>query len=66
MTSDIAETIAQAFHEAYEELAPTAGYTTRPESRKPWKDVPVTNKTLMISTVQRLLGTGVIRPGEDA
>lgn len=65
MTSDLAETIAQAFHEAYEELAPSTGYETRVESRKPWSDVPATNKTLMINTVQRLLDTGVIRPRDE-
>ncbi|WP_328902297.1 hypothetical protein OHR86_22410 [Streptomyces sp. NBC_00441] len=55
-----AETIAQRFHEAYEELAPSHGYETREASRKPWSDVPEQNKSLMVAVVDRLLTTGVI------
>lgn len=56
--------IAQAFHEAYEELAPMHGYKTREESAVPWEDVPDTNKHLMCSTVHLLLRRGVIAPAE--
>jgi hypothetical protein len=55
-----AETIARAFHEAYERLAPDHGYKTREASAKPWEDVPDGNKGLMIATVQALLNSGVI------
>jgi hypothetical protein len=55
-----AETIAQRFHEAYEELAPSHGYETREASRRPWADVPEQNKALMIAVVDQLLTTGVI------
>jgi hypothetical protein len=55
-----AEHIAQAFHEAYEALAPDFGYTTREASAKPWAEVPEQNKSLMVAVAQRLLNTGVI------
>jgi len=57
------ETIAQRFHEAYEELAPDHGYETREASRKPWGDVPEQNRGLMIAVVGALLDAGVIREG---
>ena len=41
------EQIAQAFHEAYERLAPSFGYETREASAKPWADVPANNRALM-------------------
>jgi len=40
---------AQRFHEAYERLAPTFGYETRPESAVPWDEVPEENRQLMIA-----------------
>jgi len=43
------EQLAQLFHETYERLAPQYSYTTRPESAKPWQDVPKDNKQLMIA-----------------
>lgn len=43
--------LAEKFHDAYERLAPTFGYTTRPESAKPWADVPEANKRLMSSVI---------------
>lgn len=55
-----AEQIAQQFHEAYEELAPSHGYETRKASRRPWSEVPEQNKSLMIAVVTRLLNEGVI------
>lgn len=55
-----AEEIAQQFHEACEELAPSHGYETRETSRKPWSEVPDQNKSLMIAVVGRLLNEGVI------
>ncbi|MFJ6729371.1 hypothetical protein ACIQPQ_31165 [Streptomyces sp. NPDC091281] len=60
------ERIAQRFHEAYEDLAPSHGYETREASRKPWADVPEQNKNLMIAVVARLLEEGVVRPGDDS
>ncbi|MFJ8929235.1 hypothetical protein ACIRLA_21920 [Streptomyces sp. NPDC102364] len=62
---DAAEAIARRFHEAYEDLAPSHGYETREESRKPWSDVPDNNKNLMIAVVAQLLAVGVVRPGDD-
>lgn len=56
----MAEQVAQAFHEAYERLAPDFGYKTREASAKPWADVPEQNKSLMIAVVQSLLDSGVI------
>ncbi len=55
-----AEQIAQAFHEAYERLAPDFGYETREASAKPWAEVPEQNKSLMVAVVQALLDSGVI------
>lgn len=56
----VAERIAIEFHEEYEALAPGFGYRTREESAKPWRDVPIQNKKLMIAVVQSLLDRGVI------
>lgn len=55
-----AESVARAFHEAYERLAPAFGYETRPESAVAWGDVPAPNRDLMIATVQDLLDQGVV------
>jgi ABC-type nitrate/sulfonate/bicarbonate transport system ATPase subunit len=44
-----AAAVAQAFHEAYERLAPSFGYKTREASAVPWEDVPEQNKNLMIA-----------------
>jgi hypothetical protein len=55
-----AERIAQAFHEAYERLAPDHGYKTREASAVAWEDVPADNKNLMIATVRALIDQGVI------
>lgn len=62
MESD-AETIAAAFHAAYERLAPLHGYETREASAVPWDDVPAENRALMIDTCQTLLDEGVITRG---
>jgi hypothetical protein len=61
MPESPAERVAQAFHEAYEELAPEFGYRTREASAKPWADVPSANRALMQATVQRLLDRQFIR-----
>lgn len=57
------DSIAQAFHEAYERLAPDHGYETRKASAVPWNQVPEQNKSLMIAVVGALIETGVIQPG---
>ena len=59
----IAEQVARAFHEAYEQLAPAYGYRTREASAKPWRDVPVRNRRLMVATVEDLLARAVVLPG---
>lgn len=48
------EQLAQAFHKAYERLAPSFGYETRKESAKPWANVPAQNKALMIAVCGEL------------
>lgn len=53
------ESIARAFHEAYERLAPEHGYKTREASAKPWEEVPEQNKALMRHVVQTLMDEGV-------
>jgi len=50
-----AEQLAEMFHEAYEAKAENYGYKTRAESNKPWKDVPINNKLLMIATCEEVL-----------
>jgi hypothetical protein len=49
------EEIARAFHDAYEALAPHFSYETRPESAKPWDEIPERNRDLMIATVRAVL-----------
>ena len=46
------EETAQRFHDAYEELAPTFGYSTRPESRMSWDRLSEPMRSLMIATVR--------------
>ena len=46
--------LARRFHEAYEHLAPSFGYKTRPESAKPWEDVPEQTRALMEAVCQEL------------
>lgn len=62
-TALIAEEIARAFHEEYENLAPTYGYETRPESATFWEAVPERNKRLMIHVVGNLLARKIIERG---
>lgn len=54
------EIVARAFHEAYEELAPSFGYETRRASAKPWPDVPEQNRNLMVAVCRRLLDNDTI------
>lgn len=60
---EIAHNVARAFHEMYEELAPTYGYETRRESAVAWEDLPESNKLLMVGVVAKLLDKGVIQNG---
>ena len=53
-----AESMARKFHDLYEEMAPDYGYETRPESRKPWDEVPEKNRRLMIAVCGRILTEG--------
>jgi len=45
---------AEAFHEAYERLAPEFGYNTRAESALPWAEVPESNRLLMEAVVAEM------------
>lgn len=49
------EELAKRFHEAYERLAPSFGYTTREASAKPWAEVPENNLHLMAAVVGEVL-----------
>jgi hypothetical protein len=49
------EKLAQLFHETYERLAPDYGYRTREATAKPWADVPLNNKNLMIAVCKEIL-----------
>jgi hypothetical protein len=50
-----AESLARAFHEVYERLAPSFGYETRKESTKPWEQVPEHNRKLMIAVCNEVM-----------
>lgn len=58
-----ADLIAGIFHATYETLAPEHGYKTREASAVEWDDVPESNRSLMIATVQHMLDMRVIAPG---
>jgi hypothetical protein len=66
MSEEVTEAIAEAFHTAYEALAPAVNYRTRLDSAVPWRDVPEANKLLMKATVGALLLNDVIVPGPSA
>jgi hypothetical protein len=58
------ESIARAFHETYERLAPSFGYETREASAKPWGQVPENNRALMTAVaaeVAPLIAAQVLR-----
>jgi len=57
--------VARRFHEVYEDLAPLHGYKTRRESAVPWEEVPVANRRLMVGTINRLVGEGTIKLGDE-
>jgi hypothetical protein len=59
--TDIAERIAQAFHESAERLALGYGY----EMRSAWAQVPEANRALMVAVVSDLLARGWIAVGEQ-
>lgn len=56
----IADILAAAFHQTYEDFAPEYGYETRPESRKAWGEVPEQNRRLMTAVVKSLLERGLL------
>lgn len=58
-----AHELAQAFHEAYERLAPDYGYETREASAKPWSEVPQQNRDLMVASIADLMRRGIIKRG---
>lgn len=51
----LAEEVAKKFHENYEKLAPSYGYTTREATARPWESLPPENKGLMIATAGEVL-----------
>lgn len=46
---DRAVAVARRFHDLYEELAPSFGYETRPESRVEFDALPRENRHLMVA-----------------
>ena len=54
--------IAQRFHEVYEQLAPSYGWKTQPESRVSWDELPPSQRELMVATVKRVLDESALRP----
>jgi hypothetical protein len=63
LDGQVCELVARKFHDAYEALAPVFGYLTRQESAKPWEQVPIRNRALMVAVVNSLIAQGVIRCG---
>lgn len=53
------EKLAQLFHETYERLAPEFKYETRGASAVPWRDVPDSNRALMVATCREILRKGL-------
>ena len=50
-----AETFAKFFHKQYEELAPHHGYETKPESKVPFDELPLENRSLMVHVCAEVL-----------
>lgn len=61
---DKSESIAKAFHNTYERLAPSFGYSTRKSSAVPWEEVPDNNKALMIATVREVMNSSLPEPDD--
>lgn len=55
LTPDLLEELAEISHNAYEEFATQAGWTTQLASRKPWSDVPEPNKATVRYSLQAVL-----------
>lgn len=55
-----AQNLAQAFHEHYENLAPSMGYETKPDTAVPWWKLPEVNKNLMIAVAQAIIDAHVV------
>ena len=49
------EAACEVMHIAYEKAAVGAGWETNPASRKPWADVPESNKETMRAAVRALI-----------
>ena len=56
------EELARLFHETYERLAPSFGYSTPPYSVLPWKYVAEVDKQLMIAVAGEVLKSVVFKP----
>jgi hypothetical protein len=54
-TEEFVEQACEVMHDAYEKAAVGAGWETNLESRKPWADVPESNKATMRAAVGALL-----------
>ncbi len=65
MSAPEVEHIAAQFHELYELLAPRYHYRTRTDSAKPWAEVPMNNRNLMVAVIWELLDRGVIALGKE-
>ncbi len=57
----VVEQIARAFHETYEDLAPSFGWQS--QSPVPWDKLPEANKQLMLAVVGELLSQQQIEEG---
>lgn len=55
MSNELREEVARQFHEAYERLAPNYGYETREASGKPWEEVPINNRQLMMAVAEEVM-----------
>lgn len=57
----LVEALCEVQHDAYERAADEFGWATNPESRKPWADVPESNKETMRASMRAVLKALQIR-----
>jgi hypothetical protein len=57
------EWIAMAFHDASERLAPGFGWETQARAHRPWTEIPIENRRVVIAVVEDLLARRVIQVG---
>jgi hypothetical protein len=59
-TLPVAVRVAVRFHEEYEAAAKVFGWTTQEASARPWAEVPINQRMLMVHVIRKLVADGVI------